>query len=187
MADTGWLTPSTVVNDTGASGVAWSSPSNAETSNNGYTTAATTGGVSNQFTNYLKATNYGFALDPDAIVSQVEVEVEGKSSGSNTSIYELRRVEGGTVGGADPIAFDNGPLTTSDAAYVSVWSSLSLDAATVNASDFGCALRIRNTNGAGVSRTVSVDVLRMRLTYDIPPPPESQTTRTMHQFRQRRT
>lgn len=184
MADTGWLTPGSVVGEdtSNSNHVAWTSPSNAATSNNVYTTATVSqSGTQPSSTRLLKATDYGAAVPTGDTITQVEVEVECKSSGSGTVIDRIYMVIGGTTGTLQPGAKAYGPLDTSDTAEVSTYTVPSITSADVNHSGFGVAVQCRNT--AGAARTVSIDVVRIRITHE--PPPSTQAPRTFHQLMQR--
>lgn len=190
MVDTGWLTPSTVTSEDAGNVnyIAWTSPGNAVSSNNGYATATMTGGVQAQYSHWLQAVNFGAAVPVGATITQIEVENEAKSSGTLTVQHAVRTVVAGTIGASDPDSWSTGAIATSDTAYVSTFTTGvgSLSAADVNASTFGCAVQMRATTSVGVGRTASIDVLRMRITYTLPPPPP-QPSRSMQMFTRRRT
>ena len=75
MSDTGWKSPGTVVNDDSVSGKSWQNPDNAkiEDGNTSYI-------IEPAYTQYLKATNFGFSVPSGATIDGIEVGVKRKSS-----------------------------------------------------------------------------------------------------------
>ena len=184
---TAWLTPASVV-DAGGTGASWTSPSNAATSNNSRATASLGTSLPLENSNPLVATDFGFAIPTGDTITLVEVEIEGLAVASSVSIAALRRVHAGLSVTPNPSTFVTGPLTTSDATYVSSWTipiggGPSTTPTDANATDFGVQVVFNNANAS--NRSVSVDAIRMRITYD--PPPSTQAPRSMNQYRQRRT
>lgn len=79
MADTGWLYPSSVVNDTGIGTLAWGNPGYAVSDNNQYTTF--TPFMFSQISNYLKATGFDTSAVEGATVDGIEVGIARKWDG----------------------------------------------------------------------------------------------------------
>ena len=161
MATAGPNSPGTLANDATAGTTPWSNASNAASSNNVYATVLLAAFVESQ---YLLATNFGFAIPSGATINGILVEVEGKSGlGGATYDLEALIVRSGVIG-ADNKAVATG-FGTSDA-YVSyggaadLWS-LSWTDSIINASDFGFAFRVFTEDGD----TVSVDHIRITVGY----------------------
>lgn len=167
MSDTGFRSPSTVVNDaTVGSDNDWTNPGNASASDNSYATIVINLGV----TNYLKATDFGFTIPENATINGIEVSVEEKSSvGSQGSEQYVKIVKGGIIGGNDISAHN--ALTTSDIYQASGGATelagLSFAYTDINASTFGCV--VNYTQSAG--QTISVDHIRMKVYYTEYTPP----------------
>lgn len=164
MASEGPNSPGTVVNDTGVGSVAWSNPSQADTSDGLYATASVIASQSN----YLKATNFGFALPVGATVVGVVPEFQRKWNGVGPAAptdTETKLVKGGTVQGDNKSA---GASWSTTEAYVSfggasdLWG-LALTRDDVNASDFGVV--ISATGGGGAGSAIQVNHVRMTVYY----------------------
>lgn len=83
MSDTGWKGPGTVVNDDSVSGKSWQNPDNAkiEDGNTSYI-------IEPAYTQYLKATNFGFSVPSGATIDGIEVGVKRKSSSADYWILD---------------------------------------------------------------------------------------------------
>ncbi len=155
--------PGTVVNDNAGGDTAWSNLSSAISSDNTYATVAFSGSAYSQ---YLKATNFGFSIPSTAVVTGIKVDIERKSSLSNEhSDSVVKLVSGGTISGENK-AYIGSYYPTSDA-YASYGGStdlwqLGLTAADVNSSNFGVALL---ATSEFFQHTVSVDHIRMTVYY----------------------
>jgi hypothetical protein len=161
MPSAGPNSPGTVVSDATPGGTAWADPGNAAASDNTY---ATCGSFSN--TQYLKATNFGFAVPGGATIDGVVVEVElAKTSTEDCFDFTARLVKGGAVAGSNyatlaPTANIDTYRTYGGAA--DLWG-LSLTAADVNAADFGFVFRLNN--GGKGSPSARVDHVRVTVYY----------------------
>src|SRR5207244_11484794 len=77
--------------------VAWANPSNAQTSDNVYATAAST--ANGQWSNFLKCTNFGFGIPSGGTIAGIQVEWQYKNPGCATVKDKAARiVTGGTIG-----------------------------------------------------------------------------------------
>ena len=95
-------TPTSCVVDASIGSVSWTNPGNALTGNNGYATAAVSGGGTT--TRYLKCTGYGFTLPPNATVNGITVSVERRSSSAAAGGAQdaaMRVVQADAIGTAD--------------------------------------------------------------------------------------
>lgn len=79
MADTGWLSPGTIVEDTSAGSRTWSNVTNAAASDDSYATATL---LTATVTYLLKATNFGASIPAGATITGIETVVEASSSGT---------------------------------------------------------------------------------------------------------
>jgi hypothetical protein len=77
-AQTGPNNPATAANVAGIGVNAWVNPTNCFSSNNVYSTVVTKG-----LTNYLQATNFGFAIAAPAAIDGIKVEIEKSTTGSS--------------------------------------------------------------------------------------------------------
>lgn len=130
----------TISNDSSYGTVAWVSPSNALTSNNAYTTAT---GDNNAASNYLKASNFGFAIPDGVTINGIVAEFEQNSNGSYVGHNRVRIVKAdGTIGTTNKTG-DQWPVGTdayrsyggSTDAWGETWTS-----ANINDPDFGVAI-----------------------------------------------
>ncbi len=167
MADTGWVSPGTIVSDDSYGSTAWSNPDNAKTSNNTY--ATNSGNTENS--NYLKATNFGFSIPSGKTIDGILVDFERKASSAwgVSGLGERVRIvkSDGTIGSTD--RGDASYWSTTEA-YVEyggesdlwgeTWSS-----SDINDSDFGVVL---NTVIESYS-TASVDHIRIKVYYSTGP------------------
>src|SRR5437867_3461484 len=154
----------TCTDATGIGTVAWSTPANAKTSNDVYTTAAFAS--SGDASHFLKCTGFGFPLPSTALIQGIQVEWEHKNASGGTILDNaVRIVKGGTIGAADKSSAIGWPNVDTFAAYggsADLWSD-SWTASDINASTFGAALSAKQSGGG--SRTASVDSVRMTVTY----------------------
>lgn len=163
MASVGPKSPGTLANDTSVGTIAISNPSNAAASDDSYATAAL---LSNEQTNYLKATNFGLAIPIHSTIDGILVEVERKSSvGSAITDTSVKLVlPSGAFGATNKSAGAAWP--TSDA-YASFGSSSDLWGETlrpidVNDVNFGVVISGKATGGAA---TGSIDHVRITVSY----------------------
>jgi len=116
-------------------------------------------------TQYLKATNFGFAIPGGATIDGVECIWRGQMSSGTGTVVEAKLVKGGTISGTDQSASE----TFSGGGYadVTIGSSSNLWGTTlsdsdVNGSTFGCVLR--GNDGGGID-TYLIDVVKMTVHY----------------------
>ncbi len=108
-----------------------------------------------QLSKTLVLTHFGFALAGGALVDGVLLEVPRAQSGSANQIKDelIQLVVNGARAGADKKSGSYWTQATATAAYggsADRWG-LALDPASVNATGFGCALRVRSTYSGDAS------------------------------------
>lgn len=166
MSTAGPNSPATVVNDSAAGTVAWTNPSNAASSNNSYAETGTLFAAST--TNYLKATNFGFAIPSGATIDGIAVDVEMmiKFAGADIRDQAVRIVKGGTIGATDKSRA--GVDWPSADAYITYGSSSDLwgeswTDSDINSSNFGFA--IRGIYIGAKTAVGQIDHIRITVTY----------------------
>lgn len=156
MADTGWLTASTIT------GTGWTTPTNAAVSDSAYATVTVSGGIPS---NALLLTGFGFALPSDATINGIEVEIERKVNATGLSETVVQLQSGGVGVGSNKAAIGvSWPLADAAAVYggaTDTWAA-SLAVADLNSSSFGVALQV---TAPGANRTASVDAVRVKIHY----------------------
>src|SRR5262249_62095937 len=85
--------------DAGTGTVAWSNPTNGETSNDTYAIA----GLASSTSHYLKLTGFGFAVPSGATITGVTATIERNVSGTTGDIHDasVKLVKAGSVTGSD--------------------------------------------------------------------------------------
>lgn len=163
-------TPSTVANDASFGVTAWTNPGNATVSDDSYATNAST-----IFTQYLKATDYGFSIPTDATIDGIEMHVElhadfnvGGVSGRRWDEKSVRLVVGGIVVGTDYATLVTFPITTSDTTITygtptELWG-LTISPSDINASNFGAVFAAEENRGDG-DNTLYVDSIGLTVYY----------------------
>ena len=166
---------STFASDGTLGSIAIASPTNAQSSDNTYANAALLLG---QISNYLKVTNFNFAIPTDATISGITVSVERNATSlSAVNDSSLRLVKGGVISGNDKASAT--PWTTSDvvATYGSasdLWG-LTLTPSDVNASNFGVVINA----AASLAATANIDQVTMTIDYQGSNRPQSQGRRVI--------
>ncbi|MBI5372105.1 MAG: T9SS type A sorting domain-containing protein [Sphingobacteriales bacterium] len=168
----------TFSNNASVGTVAWSSQGNAITSNDNYAQATVSLGLlGSANTNYLVATNYGFAIPGTAIITGIKVEVEKHyfiilGLLSSVTDNSVRLLKGGAIGGTNNAL---GAWPSSDA-YSTYGGSADLwgrtwSAADINNSGFGVAISTHIAAGlAGLDMDALVDHIRVTIYFNIPVP-----------------
>lgn len=87
MTTVGPNSPATTTDDATVGTAAWTSPNNAQVSDAVYATVV--GGSLALISHYIKATNYGFSIPGGATINGILVEVEKKSSISNSTNHTV--------------------------------------------------------------------------------------------------
>jgi len=163
-ADTGANSPGTMADDATVGTVAWSNPDNAKVSDGN---DATSNGIANSISHYLKANNFGFAIPTGATINGILVEVE-KAGGDGIDFIQdnaVRIVKGGSIGVTDKSSLDNWSDTDT---YKSYGSSADLWGETwaytdINSSTFGFAISAKEVSDEATSSYV--DHIRITVYY----------------------
>ncbi len=151
----------------------WMNPGNARLSDNFYATCTL---AAAQYCNaYLKATNFGFAIPPNATIVGIKVEIEKSATVANTiTEYVVELVIGGVVQSQNKATSSVWPTTDTYTTYGNendLWGYMTLTPADVNAPNFGTAILVRNIGPT--TSTAQVDHMRMTVYYA---PTSAQTT-----------
>jgi len=149
---------------------AWVNPGNIVSSNNSRSSFAADGVTSPLTSNYLKATNFSFAIPTGATINGIKVEIEKREFGGDwTDSYVedniVSLVKGGTISGSNLAAAGQWPTTESYVTYggaTEMWG-LSLTEADIESSTFGVVLSGTLTDN-NFDATVSGQVDHIRIT-----------------------
>ncbi len=165
-ATSGPNNPSAGANDASVGTLAWTTPTNVYTSNDGRATAALTNPPTT--TQYLVATGFNFALPADSLIQGIQVSIERSATiAASARDNSVKIVKGGTATGTDKASASSWPTTDAYASYGStsdLWGT-TWTAADINAANFGVAISaIRTAN----SPTVRVDHITVTVTYCAP-------------------
>lgn len=154
----------------------WGNTNRAETQNDSGANVTVNDG---EVSEYLRCTNYGFAIPNTATINGITVTVRrivsGTGGGSIVDDQVVQLVKANAVTG------DNKATTT---AYTTAWVDAGYGGAAdlwgttwtpaeVNANNFGVAFATHKVNNNSGNRTVSVDVIRVAVTYTLDTTPPS--------------
>ncbi len=161
--------PGTCANVTGIGTVAWGTPTNAQVSDTLYATRSVARNVT---TNYLRCTNYGFAIPAGSTILGIAVNVVRKTSGNTVRDAAMRIVKN-VAGVATIQAIDRSTLTnytTTDVAEIhggstDLWGT-TWTLADINTTNFGAAFAAKNVNSN--TRTASVNHMPITVYYSTP-------------------
>ncbi|HQS56903.1 MAG: hypothetical protein B7Y56_01965 [Gallionellales bacterium 35-53-114] len=166
--------PSNCVNVGGIGTQAWTNPARAVSSNNSYATRALN---DLQVSNYLRCTNYGFAIPAGATIVGISVNVERRASSTNSLRDAAMRLVKDVSGAPAIQATDRSTLTfypTADTLEAHGGSAdLWGDAwayTDINSTNFGAAFAAQKPGTANGARTVSVDHMPITVTYTMASP-----------------
>jgi hypothetical protein len=163
MASEGPRSPGTMANDAAVGAVAWTNTGNAVSSNDSYATCVFGGGSTTQ---YLKATNFGFAIPSGATIDGIAVAIERKDNFNRARDERVRLVKGGVVQSTDKAVGSLYPTTDAVANYggaADTWGGGWTDS-DINSSGFGLVLQCLNTNVKD-SASVAVDHITITVHY----------------------
>ncbi|MGB9847751.1 MAG: hypothetical protein ACPLKV_00850, partial [Minisyncoccia bacterium] len=158
--------PSAASDDSSNGGsVAWTSPTNVYTSNDVYASATIPGGTDPDYywTDYLKATGFGFSIPSSANILGIKVEVEAKASAASSIGLRALLVKAGT-----PVGNERGSLLTTSDVYYSLGGETDLWGTTwsysdINNSNFGVVISAYNWDT--LARTAYIDHIRITVYY----------------------
>jgi hypothetical protein len=170
MADTGWVSPGTVVSDDTVGSFAWSNPSNAKTSNDSDASASPLASDAEYDSEYLKATNFGLAVPVGSTIDGIEVEIEmscGYDFGTQPTENEVKIVKSdGGIGSTNRATGANIPGSDSSVSYGGssdlwgeTWSSTD-----INDIDFGVVFS-GTTYSDPFGQIISVDHIQIKVYY----------------------
>jgi cysteine-rich repeat protein len=136
--------------------VAWNGLGNAVGPSDGVSAFAGVGaGAASE---YLKATNFGFALDPAAIVLGIQVDIQKQTGSGTVHDNAVRIVKGGTIGTTDRSDGNAWPTPTPPPTTyggpTDLWGE-SWTAADINASGFGVAISARDSVSGALAQVDS--------------------------------
>jgi len=166
-ADSGARSPGTMADDATVGTRTWTNPTNIASSNDSYATAS--GGITVNYSHYLKATNFSFTIPSGATINGIVAEFERKWSGFPPGPFdnEIKIVKSdATIGATNRSAGATWSMTES---YVSFGSSSDLwgetwDDTKINDVDFGVVISA-GFNGDGDTCTAYVDHIRITVYY----------------------
>jgi hypothetical protein len=154
--------PGTVESNAAIGSKAWTGASNAKASDDSRATAVLSAG---EITQYLAATNFGFALSEGATPIAIFVEVERSKEGANAVLtHAIRLMREGSIIGDDFSLPGNDDAWLSTDTYVIYDSKLGgvpWTAGEINHSGFGAAIAAESPSGA----TARVDHIRITVYY----------------------
>lgn len=169
MADTGWKSPGTVVDDSAIGSVAWGNPDYAKASDDSRATVLEF--VNSLSTHYLKATNFSFNIPVGSTINGILVEIEKSAPESDDYSW--------VVDGSVKIVKSNGSIGTTNKAdssthwlisdsYISYGSNSDLwgeswTSSDINDSDFGVVISASLTVDHSV--TAQIDHIQMKVYY----------------------
>lgn len=145
----------------------WSTPSNAASSDNIYTTFGNLAGGVGSYTDYLVATNFGFSIPSGVTINGIIVEVERADPNFRTSDYSIRIVKGGVVGATERSFSSGYPSTDSYQSYGNagdLWGE-TWNESDINASGFGVAIAAQRSVSGGTTAG-RIDHVRIIVFYD---------------------
>lgn len=158
----------TTASDSTVGSVAWTNPGNAVLSDNVYA-VATSLPAATGVSQYLKLTNWGFALPASAVVDGIRCDWERKAQAtSSLKTNSIKLVKAGTITGTEQLGSDTAFYTTSDVTFshgssANLWGTTWTDAE-VNHSGFGVVISVKNLH-ATVACTASIDFVRLIVAY----------------------
>ncbi len=176
MVDTGFTSPGTVINVDVAPFGPWVSTVLAKISDDQWTLCQIN---KNGSSDILRSTDFDPAIDTNATILGIELEVEGHMDAADVTDMVIRLRKGGAqVGDNKSSGVDWSFPTDAIRSYgdaTDLWGT-TWTPAEVNASDFGIDLRL--INNVGVTRNTSVDHVRIKFYYILPGPIKLETTAT---------
>jgi hypothetical protein len=166
--NTGWKTPGTIANVDRSGSPAWSNTANADTLDNAYASVIITD--AQNVGDYLRASNFGFALPTGATILGIEVRFLVYGSGATLDDDEVLLYDAaGTIGTENRATNAIMSSKKGTAKYKTFGSSTDLWAdtwteANVEDTDFGFAFSAGNIGTS--TETCFVNVMQMRVWFD---------------------
>lgn len=165
MADTGWVSPGTIVNADRDGKTTWFDPSYAGASDNNY---AYNNVTKYTYGDWLRASNFGFSIPSGATINGIECRIERHASAVNAiADSALYLHKGGTPSGDDKASATMYPSSDpNDYVYyggpTDTWNS-GYSETDINDSTFGVELSCFNSTSA--SKTAYVDHMQLKIYY----------------------
>ena len=167
FAQEGPLSPSTITTVAiPGSSATWSTTGNASVSDDAYTGTGDIAGGAGSYTDYLVATNFGFAIPGGATITGIEVSYERSDASGLSSDYRIRIVKGGVIGSTEMSTSTAYPATDAYNIYgnpFDSWGETWTDA-DINAADFGVAIAAQRNAAGGTSAAV-IDHIQITVYY----------------------
>jgi hypothetical protein len=178
MSTTGPTIAGTGADALGSGPGIWTNPGNVTANDTTYATIGVSSMASPLTSNYLLATNFGFAIASDQVIDGIEVTVgrfADVSLGTGGVVDDsVKLVIGGTVSGSD---IDTGAAWSTSLTTDTIGGSTELGGLTptysdVNASNFGVAIKCVVT-AATVSVTAKIDWVKITIHHSTGTPPDA--------------
>lgn len=167
--------PGTAVNDNSIGTVDFLNPSRVFTVNDSRAEADALAVLFSGTTHYLKATNFGFTIDPLASICGITVEIKKRdggflSIGTGIRDQEVRLVVNNVITGNNLATSTNWPASP-DAFYTyggasDLWGT-TLTPALVNSSNFGVVIAAKFNGIASVLPSAQIDNIRITVNYNL--------------------
>lgn len=169
FAQTGPKSPASILSDNSYGVTTWTNPANAATSDGFFANASLS--TMGQPTFYLKATNFGFALNPCDDINGIEVRVEWSQTATTVVQDKVYLVIGGTVSTlmnrSTGAALPNPESITTFGGPTDTWGQ-TLKGSDINNAGFGAAISVIRNSGATAS--ANVDHITITVYHSTPPP-----------------
>lgn len=168
----GYKDPGAAANDSSVGTDAWSNPTNCFVSDDTFASVVLS---ASEISYYLKATNFGFQIEDDAVIKGIKVQIQKKASVANKiKDYSVKLVKGGTIQGDDKAKTDFWSVYNEYAAYggISDLWDLSWTPAHINSSNFGVVISAKNADTEDI--TASIDHICLAVFYGYTTPPISE-------------
>jgi hypothetical protein len=139
----------------------WANAGNAALSDDVYTNHGDITGAIGSYTDYLVATNFGFAVPGGATITGIEVSIERADPNGRTSDYSIRIIKGGVISTTEMSLGSAYPGTDTYMIYgdpFTSWGETWTDA-DVNAADFGVAIAAQRSALGGSTAGVVDNIL----------------------------
>ena len=158
----------------GTGTLAWTGPGNIFANDGVSATASVSSGNTTTTTQYLQATNFGFAIPANANITGIQVSMNrfGSASAGTNNVQDniVSLIKGGTITGNDNSLAGNWSATNTFVANYGTTTDLwgtTWTPAQINAANFGVALSvfIRRSSGTVMA---SVDYVTITVSYSIP-------------------
>lgn len=158
MASSGPLSAGTGANDAAIGTVAWTNPGRVTADDSVRSSASPSAG---SVTNYLKATNFGFAIPTGATIDGIVATWELRQIGGSTPLSSFTLVKAGSATGTAKTSTDAW-TTLSFGSSSDLWGA-TWSVSDINDTGFGTAMSANNNTGGSVS--LQVDYVSMTVYY----------------------